>query len=90
MMGNSDIFRYFAMSFLLCAILETFCLLACFASPNACGSPLHQSDPLSFHFFSHPTSSFLQMVLYFVMDVLQEVPGLPGLFVACLFSGSLR
>ncbi|XP_058020642.1 sodium-dependent multivitamin transporter isoform X1 [Ahaetulla prasina] len=30
-----------------------------------------------------------QMVLYFVMDVLQEVPGLPGLFVACLFSGSL-
>ncbi|XP_042306264.1 sodium-dependent multivitamin transporter [Sceloporus undulatus] len=30
-----------------------------------------------------------QMVLYFVMDVLEEVPGLPGLFVACLFSGSL-
>ncbi|KAH0622967.1 hypothetical protein JD844_025921 [Phrynosoma platyrhinos] len=30
-----------------------------------------------------------QMVLYFVMDVLGEVPGLPGLFVACLFSGSL-
>ncbi|XP_053106968.1 sodium-dependent multivitamin transporter [Hemicordylus capensis] len=30
-----------------------------------------------------------QMVLYFVMDVLQDVPGLPGLFVACLFSGSL-
>ncbi|XP_061481946.1 sodium-dependent multivitamin transporter [Rhineura floridana] len=30
-----------------------------------------------------------QMVLHFVMDVLQEVPGLPGLFVACLFSGSL-
>uniref|UniRef100_H9G999 Uncharacterized protein n=1 Tax=Anolis carolinensis TaxID=28377 RepID=H9G999_ANOCA len=29
------------------------------------------------------------MVLYFVMDVLREVPGLPGLFVACLFSGSL-
>ncbi|XP_060107140.1 sodium-dependent multivitamin transporter [Heteronotia binoei] len=30
-----------------------------------------------------------QMVLYFVMDVLHETPGLPGLFVACLFSGSL-
>ncbi|XP_064364227.1 sodium-dependent multivitamin transporter isoform X2 [Dromaius novaehollandiae] len=30
-----------------------------------------------------------QMVLYFVMDVLQDLPGLPGLFVACLFSGSL-
>lgn len=32
----------------------------------------------------------LQMVLYFVMDILQGLPGLPGLFVACLFSGSLR
>lgn len=31
-----------------------------------------------------------QLVLYFVMDVLQDMPGLPGLFVACLFSGSLR
>ncbi|KAM9317207.1 sodium-dependent multivitamin transporter [Gastrophryne carolinensis] len=30
-----------------------------------------------------------QMVLYFVMDVLQDYPGLPGLFVACLFSGAL-
>lgn len=31
-----------------------------------------------------------QLVLYFVMDVLKDLPGLPGLFVACLFSGSLR
>ncbi|KTG44134.1 hypothetical protein cypCar_00002638 [Cyprinus carpio] len=31
----------------------------------------------------------LQMVLYFVMDVLRDLPGLPGLFVACLFSGAL-
>ncbi|XP_066561243.1 solute carrier family 5 member 6a [Amia ocellicauda] len=30
-----------------------------------------------------------QMVLYFVMDVLKDLPGLPGLFVACLFSGAL-
>lgn len=30
-----------------------------------------------------------QMVLYFVMDMLQDFPGLPGLFVACLFSASL-
>ncbi|KAM3602507.1 uncharacterized protein V6R79_005389 [Siganus canaliculatus] len=30
-----------------------------------------------------------QMVLYFVMDVFQELPGLAGLFVACLFSGAL-
>ncbi|KAM4713631.1 solute carrier family 5 member 6a [Anableps anableps] len=30
-----------------------------------------------------------QMVLYFVMDVFRKLPGLPGLFVACLFSGAL-
>uniref|UniRef100_A0A8D2JMG9 Sodium-dependent multivitamin transporter n=1 Tax=Sciurus vulgaris TaxID=55149 RepID=A0A8D2JMG9_SCIVU len=30
-----------------------------------------------------------QFVLYFVIDVLKGLPGLPGLFVACLFSGSL-
>ncbi|XP_063771043.1 sodium-dependent multivitamin transporter isoform X2 [Pseudophryne corroboree] len=30
-----------------------------------------------------------QLVLYFVMDILQDFPGLPGLFVACLFSGAL-
>ncbi|NP_001020700.2 solute carrier family 5 member 6a [Danio rerio] len=30
-----------------------------------------------------------QMVLYLVMDVLRDLPGLPGLFVACLFSGAL-
>uniref|UniRef100_A0A8C4Q7K1 Solute carrier family 5 member 6a n=1 Tax=Eptatretus burgeri TaxID=7764 RepID=A0A8C4Q7K1_EPTBU len=37
----------------------------------------------------HLVSSHDQLVLYFVMDVLQDLPGLPGLFVACLFSGSL-
>ncbi|XP_027762973.1 sodium-dependent multivitamin transporter [Empidonax traillii] len=30
-----------------------------------------------------------QLVLFFVMDVLRDLPGLPGLFVACLFSGCL-
>ncbi|XP_028294358.1 sodium-dependent multivitamin transporter-like isoform X2 [Gouania willdenowi] len=29
------------------------------------------------------------MVIYFVMDMLQGLPGLPGLFIACLFSGAL-
>uniref|UniRef100_A0A3Q3WVS4 Sodium-dependent multivitamin transporter n=1 Tax=Mola mola TaxID=94237 RepID=A0A3Q3WVS4_MOLML len=31
----------------------------------------------------------LGMVLYFVMDVFKYLPGLAGLFVACLFSGAL-
>uniref|UniRef100_A0A8C5G5V3 Sodium-dependent multivitamin transporter n=1 Tax=Gouania willdenowi TaxID=441366 RepID=A0A8C5G5V3_GOUWI len=30
-----------------------------------------------------------RMVIYFVMDMLQGLPGLPGLFIACLFSGAL-
>uniref|UniRef100_A0A1A8LFC5 Sodium-dependent multivitamin transporter n=3 Tax=Nothobranchius TaxID=28779 RepID=A0A1A8LFC5_9TELE len=35
------------------------------------------------------SSSTDAMVLYFVMDMLQDLPGLPGLFVACLFSAAL-
>ncbi|PWA29754.1 hypothetical protein CCH79_00007938, partial [Gambusia affinis] len=35
------------------------------------------------------SSSRDAMVLYFVMDMLQGLPGLPGLFVACLFSAAL-
>lgn len=31
-----------------------------------------------------------QVVIFFVMDMLQELPGLPGLFIACLFSAALR
>ncbi|KAM6432733.1 LOW QUALITY PROTEIN: sodium-dependent multivitamin transporter [Rhynochetos jubatus] len=38
---------------------------------------------------THRPGSSDQLVLYFVMDVLRDLPGLPGLFVACLFSGSL-
>lgn len=33
---------------------------------------------------------FPQMVISFVMDMLQGLPGLPGLFIACLFSAALR
>ncbi|XP_056281680.1 solute carrier family 5 member 6 [Pseudoliparis swirei] len=35
------------------------------------------------------SSSKDAMVIYFVMDMLQGLPGLPGLFVACLFSAAL-
>ncbi|XP_051832236.1 sodium-dependent multivitamin transporter [Antechinus flavipes] len=45
------------------------------------------------YYHDHPRAeaqvSSDQLVLYFVMDILGELPGLPGLFVACLFSGSL-
>ncbi|KAM9341122.1 sodium-dependent multivitamin transporter-like [Symphorus nematophorus] len=35
------------------------------------------------------TSKRDAMVIYFVMDMLQGLPGLPGLFIACLFSAAL-
>ncbi|TNN78236.1 Sodium-dependent multivitamin transporter [Liparis tanakae] len=35
------------------------------------------------------SSSKDAMVIYFVMDMLHGLPGLPGLFVACLFSAAL-
>lgn len=35
------------------------------------------------------TSSRDAIVIYFVMDMLQGLPGLPGLFIACLFSAAL-
>ncbi|XP_033759472.1 sodium-dependent multivitamin transporter-like isoform X2 [Pecten maximus] len=34
-------------------------------------------------------SNFNQIVPYFVLDVLRSLPGLSGIFISCLFSGSL-
>jgi len=31
-----------------------------------------------------------QLLLYYVMSVLGELPGIPGLFIACIFCASLR
>ena len=42
-------------------------------------------DPLS----NDDVSNSNQLIPYFVMEVL-GYPGLPGLFISCLFSGSLR
>ncbi|XP_074855105.1 sodium-coupled monocarboxylate transporter 2 [Carettochelys insculpta] len=42
-------------------------------------------DPWTAGFISAPD----QLMPYFVMDIFSSVPGLPGLFVACAFSGTL-
>ncbi|KAL0969806.1 hypothetical protein UPYG_G00232540 [Umbra pygmaea] len=41
------------------------------------------------HFHKLGVFSKNEMVLYFVMDMLQGLPGLSGLFIACLFSAAL-
>ncbi|CAG2120395.1 unnamed protein product, partial [Medioppia subpectinata] len=45
----------------------------------------HDCDPITLGFIKRPD----QLMPYFVMDTLAKYPGLPGLFVACVFSGSL-
>uniref|UniRef100_A0A8C5MJV7 Sodium-coupled monocarboxylate transporter 1 n=1 Tax=Leptobrachium leishanense TaxID=445787 RepID=A0A8C5MJV7_9ANUR len=42
-------------------------------------------DPWTAGFIKAPD----QMMPYFVMDIFKSLPGLPGLFVACAFSGTL-
>ncbi|XP_029531806.1 sodium-dependent multivitamin transporter-like isoform X3 [Oncorhynchus nerka] len=41
------------------------------------------------HFHNLGVLSKNEMVLYFVMDMLQGLPGLSGLFISCLFSAAL-
>ncbi|XP_054159523.1 sodium-coupled monocarboxylate transporter 1-like [Oppia nitens] len=45
----------------------------------------HDCDPITLGLISRHD----QLMPYFVMDTLAKYPGLPGLFVACIFSGSL-
>ncbi|XP_062621299.1 sodium-coupled monocarboxylate transporter 1-like [Saccostrea cucullata] len=42
-------------------------------------------DPLKNHDVANPN----QLLPHFVMEVFEDLPGLPGLFVACMFSGAL-
>ncbi|KAM9708655.1 solute carrier family 5 member 6 isoform 2-T2 [Menidia menidia] len=60
--------------------LALSCTMGLVMFARYCGEDL--SDKLG-------SSSRDAMVLYFVMDMLQGLPGLPGLFVACLFSAAL-
>lgn len=45
--------------------------------------------PIFFLSSSFPSLS-LELMPYLVMDILGDYPGLPGLFVAAAYSGSLR
>ncbi|XP_077983129.1 sodium-coupled monocarboxylate transporter 1-like [Glandiceps talaboti] len=45
----------------------------------------HDCDP----YFAGYIQATDQLMPYFVMDILRFLPGLPGLFVSCMFSGAL-
>ncbi|XP_021359993.1 sodium-coupled monocarboxylate transporter 2-like [Mizuhopecten yessoensis] len=64
----------------LCVILLLCCLIGTviYAFYQTC-------DPLSFGLIDASD----QLLPLFVMDVLGHMPGIPGLFVSCLFSGAL-
>ncbi|XP_070178289.1 sodium-coupled monocarboxylate transporter 1-like isoform X2 [Littorina saxatilis] len=66
----------------IAALLTLFCLtgivIFAYYADQGC-------DPLTSKMISNPN----QIVPFFVMEVL-NFPGLPGLFIACLFSGSLN
>ncbi|XP_051857700.1 sodium-coupled monocarboxylate transporter 1-like [Antechinus flavipes] len=60
---------------LTCAV---FCGLALY-------SRYHDCDPWT----AKKVSALDQLMPYLVLDILQDYPGLPGLFVACAYSGTL-
>ncbi|XP_029453335.1 LOW QUALITY PROTEIN: sodium-coupled monocarboxylate transporter 1-like [Rhinatrema bivittatum] len=60
---------------LTCAVLSGLCLYSVY----------RDCDPLT----SKTVSQQDQLMPYLVMDILQDYPGLPGLFVACAYSGTL-
>ncbi|NXG52913.1 SC5AC protein, partial [Psilopogon haemacephalus] len=60
---------------LVCAV---FCGLVMYSYYRSC-------DPWTAAFISAPD----QLMPYFVMDIFSSMPGVPGLFVACAFSGTL-
>ncbi|XP_071075132.1 sodium-coupled monocarboxylate transporter 1 isoform X2 [Dasypus novemcinctus] len=59
-------------------ICSVFCGLALY-------SRYHDCDPWT----SKKVSALDQLMPYLVLDILQDYPGLPGLFVACAYSGTL-
>ncbi|KAG5273347.1 hypothetical protein AALO_G00150360 [Alosa alosa] len=60
---------------LLCAVFSGLIMYAYYES----------CDPWTAHLVQAPD----QLMPYFVMEILGKYPGLPGLFVACAFSGTL-
>lgn len=63
-----------------------FCLVNESQNHGCLNSYMTDCIMLTFFFYCY----IGQVVMFFVMDMLQGLPGLPGLFIACLFSAALR
>ncbi|XP_007165878.1 sodium-coupled monocarboxylate transporter 1 [Balaenoptera acutorostrata] len=78
--------RFQAKMSLYINLLALWLILACTV---LCGLSLysryHDCDPWTAKKVSAPD----QLMPYLVLDILQDYPGLPGLFVACAYSGTL-
>ncbi|XP_072235232.1 sodium-coupled monocarboxylate transporter 1 [Leuresthes tenuis] len=67
-------------------LLGLWCILLCSVFAGMCLYSVYKScDPWTTGFVSAPD----QLMPYLVMDILGDYPGLPGLFVAAAYSGSL-
>jgi sodium-dependent multivitamin transporter 6 len=67
------------------AIGSGFILLSCFLIGIIIYAYYADCDPYTAKFIS----AIDQIFPYFVMEVLSNIPGVPGIFLACIFSGSL-
>ena len=78
--------------FKLCRVLAATCLglvsltLLLFVAGLSILAVYAECDPLTLGWVARKD----QMLPYFVMDRLGFLVGVPGLFVACLFSGTMR
>ncbi|XP_037369683.1 sodium-coupled monocarboxylate transporter 1 [Talpa occidentalis] len=78
--------RFQAKMSLYINLLGLWAILVCSVfSGLALYSRYHDCDPWTANKVSAPD----QLMPYFVLDILRDFPGLPGLFVACAYSGTL-
>ncbi|KAB0398876.1 hypothetical protein E2I00_007743 [Balaenoptera physalus] len=82
--------RFQAKMSLYINLLALWLILACTV---LCGLSLysryHDCDPWTAKKVSAPDQVQYHLMPYLVLDILQDYPGLPGLFVACAYSGTL-
>ncbi|XP_041109855.1 sodium-coupled monocarboxylate transporter 1-like [Polyodon spathula] len=78
--------RFHAKMSLYVNLLGLWAILACAVLAGLCLYSVYKDcDPWTAHTVSAPD----QLMPYLVLDLLRDFPGVPGLFVACAYSGTL-